>query len=83
VVEDVVTTGGSVREVMDIVVANGATVAGVGFIVDRSNGKVKLADRQFSLLQIDVQTYKPDEVPPELARLPAIKPGSRHISRAT
>jgi orotate phosphoribosyltransferase len=83
VVEDVVTTGGSVREVMDIVVANGATVAGVGFIVDRSNGKVKLADRQFSLLQIDVQTYKPDEVPPELARLPVIKPGSRHISRAT
>ncbi len=83
VVEDVVTTGGSVREVMDIVAANGATVAGVGFIVDRSNGKVKLADRQFSLLQIDVQTYKPDEVPPELARLPAIKPGSRQISRAT
>lgn len=77
VVEDVVTTGGSVREVMDIVRANKAIVAGVGFIVDRSNGKVKLADDQFSLLQMDVVAYKPDEVPPELARLPAVKPGSR------
>ncbi len=83
IVEDVVTTGGSVREVMEIVHANGATVAGVGFIVDRSNGKVRLADNQFSLLQMDVVAYKPEDVPPELARLPAVKPGSRTQPKLT
>ncbi|KER09266.1 MAG: orotate phosphoribosyltransferase [[Candidatus Thermochlorobacteriaceae] bacterium GBChlB] len=77
IVEDVVTTGGSVREVMKIVEEHNAVVAGVGFIVDRSNGKVKLSDNQFSLLQMDVVAYQPDDLPPELARLPAIKPGSR------
>lgn len=77
VVEDVVTTGGSVKEVMEIVRAHGGVVAGVGFIVDRSNGKVKLADDQFSLLQLDVVAYPPDQIPPELAKIPAVKPGSR------
>ncbi|MCS7014123.1 MAG: orotate phosphoribosyltransferase [Chloroherpetonaceae bacterium] len=77
VVEDVVTTGGSVREVIRIIQDRGGVVAGVGFIVDRSNGKVQLADDQFSLLKLDVVAYPPDQVPPELAKIPLTKPGSR------
>ena len=77
VVEDVVTTGGSVNEVMDIVRASGATVSGVGFIVDRSNGKTQFDAKQFSVLQMDVITYKPAECPLCASGSKAVKPGSR------
>lgn len=77
IVEDVVTTGKSVREVMRLVEEAGGKVAGVGFIVDRSNGSVRLCKEQFSLLQMNVVTYEADKVPPELAAIQAIKPGSR------
>jgi orotate phosphoribosyltransferase len=77
IVEDVVTTGKSVREVMRLVEAAGGVVAGVGFIVDRSNGKVRLCEEQFSLLKMNVEVYEADKLPPELASIPAVKPGSR------
>jgi orotate phosphoribosyltransferase len=77
VIEDVVTTGGSVVEVMDVVKSYGGHVAGVGFIVDRSNGKVKLAENQFSLLQLDVTAYQPDHCPLCQVGVPIVKPGSR------
>lgn len=77
IVEDVITTGGSVREVMEIVKAKGATVAGVGFIVDRSNGKVILSGDQYSLLQLEVVTHSPDDCPLCTAGITLIKPGSR------
>ncbi|HAV23162.1 MAG: orotate phosphoribosyltransferase [Ignavibacteria bacterium GWA2_55_11] len=77
VVEDVVTTGGSVFEVMDIVKGSGARTAGVGYIVDRSNGKVRFDAKQASILQMDVVTYQPADCPLCRAGGAAVKPGSR------
>lgn len=77
VVEDVITTGGSVVEVMEQVKATGATVAGVASVVDRSNGKVKLADKQFSLLMMEVVSYAPEECPLCKKGMPIDAPGSR------
>jgi orotate phosphoribosyltransferase len=79
VCEDVVTTGGSVFEVIDIVNKNGGTVVGVGFIVDRSNGKVSFGVPQFSTLQLEVVSYKPEECPLCIQNIPFIKPGSRKV----
>lgn len=77
VVEDVITTGGSVAEVIELVKAAGATVAGVASVVDRSNGKVRLADRQFSLLTMEVVSYAPEECPLCKEGIPIYAPGSR------
>jgi orotate phosphoribosyltransferase len=77
VVEDVITTGGSVAEVIELVRAAGATVAGVASVVDRSNGKVRLADRQFSLLTMEVVSYAPEECPLCKEGIPIYAPGSR------
>lgn len=77
VVEDVITTGGSVAEVIELVKAAGATVAGVASVVDRSNGKVRLADKQFSLLTMEVVSYAPAECPLCKEEIPIYAPGSR------
>ena len=79
VCEDVVTTGGSVFEVIEIVKNSGAKVAGVGFIVDRSNGKVQFGFPQMSTMKMDVVSFSPDEC--ELCKkgIPFIKPGSKKI----
>lgn len=79
VCEDVVTTGGSVFEVIDIVKNAGGIVAGVGFIVDRSNGKVNFGFNQKSALSLDVKSFSPDEC--ELCKegIPLVKPGSRKM----
>jgi orotate phosphoribosyltransferase len=77
IVEDVVTTGKSVREVMTLIEAAGGVVAGVGFIVDRSNGNVKLSEHQYSLLAMSVEAYPADNLPASLQNIPAVKPGSR------
>jgi orotate phosphoribosyltransferase len=77
VVEDVVTTGGSVFEVAELVKRGDAKLAGVGYIVDRSNGRIKFDAKHFSVLQLDVITYKPDECPLCKEGLPVVKPGSR------
>ncbi len=79
VCEDVVTTGGSVFEVMDIVKENKGTVVGVGMIVDRSNGKVDFGVPQVSTLKLDVVSFQPDECPLCKEGIPAVKPGSRKI----
>lgn len=79
VCEDVVTTGGSVFEVMGIVKQNGGVVAGVGYIVDRSNNKVQFGVSQFSTLQLEVISYSSDECPLCKQNIPAIKPGSRKV----
>ncbi|MEE3380943.1 MAG: orotate phosphoribosyltransferase [Succiniclasticum sp.] len=63
VVEDIVTTGGSVREVMDVVRAHGGNVVGVGLLVDRSGGKVDFGVRTEALLHLNVPTYKPEDCP--------------------
>ncbi|KAF0091280.1 MAG: hypothetical protein FD141_1069 [Fusobacteria bacterium] len=77
VVEDVVTTGGSVKEVIDIVRENGGKVVGVALLVDRSNGKVDLGARVEACLSMDVKSYEAEECPLCKAGLPIIKPGSR------
>jgi orotate phosphoribosyltransferase len=79
VCEDVVTTGGSVFEVIDIVKSNNAKVAGVGFIVDRSNGKVDFKFPQFSTLKMEVVSYLQDECPLCREDIELVKPGSRKI----
>ncbi len=81
VCEDVVTTGGSVFEVINIVKEQGGRVAGVGSIVDRSGGKVKFdvedGGSQFATLSMDVVTYKSEECPLCKKGVPVVKPGSR------
>ena len=79
VVEDVITTGGSVKEVMRTVEDLGGEVVGVGVIVDRSNGKVRLHDNQFSIVKLQVESFDEKEVPAELASIPIEKPGSRSL----
>jgi orotate phosphoribosyltransferase len=77
VVEDVVTKGGRVQETMDIVRALGGNVAGVAAIVDRSNGVVKFGVPFAALVKLHVEVFKPDQLPPDLARIPVVKPGSK------
>ena len=80
VIEDVITTGGSVKEVMDLVTDMEAEVIGVGVLVDRSNGTASLHENQFSIVELDAVSYGDDEVPDELAAIPIQKPGSRYLS---
>jgi len=76
-VEDVVTTGLSSREAIAAVEAAGGRVIAAASLVDRSNGTADLGVPYTALIRIDVPAYKPEEVPPELAQIPAVKPGSR------
>jgi orotate phosphoribosyltransferase len=76
-VEDVVTTGLSSREAINAVRETGAEVVAEAALVDRSSGKADLGVPFFPLIRIDVPTYDADAVPPELAAIPPIKPGSR------
>lgn len=77
VVEDVVTTGGSVREVIEVVRGLGGEVVGAGVLVDRSGGTVDLGVRKEALLNMEVVSYAPEECPLCRQGLPAIKQGSR------
>ena len=77
VIEDVVTKGGRVQETIDIVRANGGTVLGVGMVVDRSGGGVNPGVPIFSVIRLNVETFEPDKLPPDLAAIPPVKPGSK------
>ena len=79
IVEDVITTGGSVREVMDQVTKHKGLISGVGVMVDRSNGLVGLHPNQFSIIAMEAKSYGPNEVPESLSAIPVQKPGSRKI----
>lgn len=76
-VEDVVTTGLSSREAIAAIEAAGGKVVGAASLVDRSGGKADLGVPYTPLIRIDVPTYEADALPPELASIPAVKPGSR------
>ncbi|MFM1981371.1 MAG: hypothetical protein RJB22_90 [Pseudomonadota bacterium] len=76
-VEDVVTTGLSSREAIAAVAREGAEVIAEAALVDRSNGSVDLGVPFYPLIRLDVPTYEADKLPPDLAAIPAIKPGSR------
>ncbi|SNS92847.1 orotate phosphoribosyltransferase [Sphingomonas laterariae] len=76
-VEDVVTTGLSSREAIKAVNAAGGEVIAAAALVDRSDGKADLGVPFYPLIRLSVPTYDPENLPPELAAIPAIKPGSR------
>jgi orotate phosphoribosyltransferase len=73
----VVTKGGRVQETLEIVRAQGGQPVGVAMVVDRSDGAVDLGVPTFSLIKLHVETFPADQLPPDLAALPAAKPGSR------
>ena len=75
--EDVVTTGLSSREAIAAIAAAGGTVIHAAALVDRSNGKADLGVPFTPLIRLDVPSHSPDALPPELAAIPAVKPGSR------
>lgn len=77
IVEDVVTKGGRVQETLDIVRAHQGNVLGVAMLVDRSNGTVDLGVPFFRLIRLKVETFAADQLPSDLAGVPAIKPGSK------
>jgi orotate phosphoribosyltransferase len=77
VVEDVITTGGSTREVTDCVEAAGGTVVGVGSLIDRSGGAAKFVVRRVALASVTAATWDPAECPLCRGGRPVIKPGSR------
>jgi orotate phosphoribosyltransferase len=80
VVEDVLTTGGSTRETMQVAAASGSRVVGVASIVDRSGGAATFDVPFEALLAIDLPTYQPDACPLCAKCLPIVKPGSRPIA---
>jgi orotate phosphoribosyltransferase len=78
-VEDVITTGLSSREAIKAIAAEGGEVIAATSVVDRSGGGADLGVPFFPLIELNFPTYAPDEVPAELAAMPAIKPGSRRV----
>ncbi len=77
VVEDVVTTGGSTRETIDVARAAGAVVVGAAAIIDRSGGQQRLDVPFHALAEVSLPTYEPESCPLCLAGQPVVKPGSR------
>lgn len=79
VVEDIVSTGLSIRECVDALKKIGANVVAAACLIDRSAGEADVGVPLVSLIQFKVPAYPADQLPPELAALPAVKPGSRGI----
>ena len=80
-VEDVVTTGLSSRECIECIKAYGGDVVGAASLVNRSGGTADVGVPLISLLHIDVPAYSEDELPDDLKKIPAIKPGSRGVKK--
>lgn len=79
IVEDIVTTGLSICETIDCLREIGAEVAAAACIIDRSAGKTDVGVPLIALAEYEVPAYPVDQLPPELAAIPAVKPGSRNI----
>ncbi len=79
VVEDVMTTGGSTRETIEVARAAGAQVVGTASIVDRSGGTIRFDVPYTSLLDIALPTYEPGQCPLCAEGIPVVKPGSRPV----
>ena len=79
VVEDVLTTGGSTRETMQVARASGGQVVGAASIVNRSGGRAEFDVPFASLLDVDLPTYEPNDCPLCAQGLPVVKPGSRPV----
>jgi orotate phosphoribosyltransferase len=78
-VEDIVTTGLSSRECLAALRAHPGQVLGAACLIDRSGGKADLGAPLVALVELDLPSYPADQLPPELARIPAVKPGSRSL----
>lgn len=79
IVEDIVTTGLSIRETIDCLRELGAEVVAAACIIDRSAGKTDVGVPLIALAEYEVPSYSADSLPAELAKIPAVKPGSRNI----
>ena len=79
-VEDIITTGLSSRETLDALAEHPGTVVGAACLIDRSGGKAELGVPRVALATLDIPAYAADSMPPELAALPPVKPGSRAIA---
>jgi orotate phosphoribosyltransferase len=80
-VEDIVTTGLSSRECIEGIHAQGGLTVAAACLINRSGGKADVGVPLFALTSLDVPTYAADKLPPELAAIPAIKPGSRGLKK--
>ena len=80
-VEDIVTTGLSSRECIDGIAELGGNTVGAACLINRSGGKADVGVPLFALTELDVPTYAADKLPPELAAIPAYKPGSRGLKK--
>ncbi|MDB5542506.1 MAG: Orotate phosphoribosyltransferase [Devosia sp.] len=80
VVEDIVSTGISIRECIEAIRKTGANVVAAACLIDRSAGEADVGVPLVSLVQYKVPAYPADALPPELAKLPAVKPGSRGLA---
>jgi orotate phosphoribosyltransferase len=80
IVEDIVSTGISIRECIEAIRKTGADVVAAACLIDRSAGEAEVGVPLVSLVQYKVPAYPADALPPELAAIPAVKPGSRGLS---
>jgi orotate phosphoribosyltransferase len=78
-VEDIVTTGLSSRECLEALRGYPGRILGAACLIDRSGGKADLGVKLVSLVELDIPNHAPDRLPPELAAIPATKPGSRNL----
>jgi len=76
-VEDIITTGLSSRECLAAIAEHPGTLVGAACLIDRSGGKAEIGVRRVALATLDIPAYAPDALPPELAAIPPVKPGSR------
>lgn len=76
-VEDIITTGVSSRECLEAIREAGGNPVAAACVIDRSGGKADIGVPLIALAQLDVPAYKEDELPPDLAAIPAVKPGTR------
>lgn len=79
-VEDIVTTGLSSRECLAAIAAEPGDLLGAACLVDRSGGKAEIGVPLVSLVELDIPSYPADALPPELAAIPPVKPGSRSLA---
>lgn len=79
-VEDIITTGLSSRECLAAIADQPGEIVGAACLIDRSGGKADLGKPLVALATLDIPTFEADKLPPELAALPAVKPGSRSLS---
>jgi orotate phosphoribosyltransferase len=80
-VEDIVTTGGSIFEVIELIKSLHGEIVGVGYLVDRSGGKVNFGVKQYPLVNLDIVTYSQENCPLCKANIQLIKPGSKKLTQ--